>query len=536
MSGKNDDETLSEAERLISEYKNTSSTREKIKKIQAFNDLWDCANSEYYMYTGMLQGMQHVGLLPLIIESLTSRECVTMERVELQTLMLTELRMFFRCCMVAIPNPWLTHFSQFEGSVIEAFACSFDIIEEKSHEDYILQLQLGLLPVLGVVFNFFDMLNKAPQIIKRINIPKILDTVWAVSFTPLSQSLDAYDLRSTRNPRLLSDFPSIFSSLNTSVPSWYTTYHPAAIHRAVVRYGPKEIAQRMKELFEDPQTPSNRLNIETIGTILTQLTPVRPIAVELIKASLPCAFLHAYWTWLRKADELEEQDAAIEKLVFQTICGSWRFSPKTAEEKALFKRAVQDLLDEDYMSLIGRTLVVAQYEEDFMTTDFSALTELFDGVFKQVYGAKCEDRELWHGFSHVLNCARAYCRVHGDPPVLRRDTIYGYRAVTYLWHNLGMSIGVREDIWWNEFVWGKLPLEVRKMGCSWMKCPNFGMDYMDLVTAGPTPLVCSKCRAAFYCSIGCQKEDWNQGNHRRQCLGKGLSTTPSRGGIAKRDP
>lgn len=65
--------------------------------------------------------------------------------------------------MVAIPNPWLTHFSQFEGSVIEAFACSFDIIEEKSHEDYILQLQLGLLPVLGVVFNFFDMLNKAPQ-------------------------------------------------------------------------------------------------------------------------------------------------------------------------------------------------------------------------------------------------------------------------------------------------------------------------------------------------------------------------------------
>lgn len=105
------------------------------------------------------------------------------------------------------------------------------------------------------------------------------------------------------------------------MPSWYTTYHPAAIHRAVVRYGPKEIAQRMKELFEDPQTPSNRLNIETIGTILTQLTPVRPIAVELIKASLPCAFLHAYWTWLRKADELEEQDAAIEKLVFQTICG-----------------------------------------------------------------------------------------------------------------------------------------------------------------------------------------------------------------------
>lgn len=91
MSGKNDDETLSEAERLISEYKNTSSTREKIKKIQAFNDLWDCANSEYYMYTGMLQGMQHVGLLPLIIESLTSRECVTVRGTKTSGLLSPDL-------------------------------------------------------------------------------------------------------------------------------------------------------------------------------------------------------------------------------------------------------------------------------------------------------------------------------------------------------------------------------------------------------------------------------------------------------------
>lgn len=77
MSSQNYDETLNQAECLISEYRNTPSTREKIRRIQAFNDLWGSGDSGSDYLSRMLQGMRHVGLAPLIMESLTSRECVT---------------------------------------------------------------------------------------------------------------------------------------------------------------------------------------------------------------------------------------------------------------------------------------------------------------------------------------------------------------------------------------------------------------------------------------------------------------------------
>lgn len=77
MSSRTYDETLSQAECLLSEYKNISSTREKIRRMQAFNDIWESGDSGSDYPSRMLQGMRHVGLVPLIMESLMSREPVT---------------------------------------------------------------------------------------------------------------------------------------------------------------------------------------------------------------------------------------------------------------------------------------------------------------------------------------------------------------------------------------------------------------------------------------------------------------------------
>ncbi|KIO18595.1 hypothetical protein M407DRAFT_11804 [Tulasnella calospora MUT 4182] len=77
------------------------------------------------------------------------------------------------------------------------------------------------------------------------------------------------------------------------------------------------------------------------------------------------------------------------------------------------KRTVKELLEEDFMLVVGKYLIVAQHEERFV----------------------------------------------------EEGTRAGYRAVTYLWHNLGDMIGVREDISLEAYVWGTLPVQVRKMGC-----------------------------------------------------------------------
>lgn len=85
MSSNREGGTLSKAERLISEYRNTSSTREKVKSIRAFIDLWNLkpVGLEDSDCSEILRGMRHVKLLPLVMESLTSRERVTVRGTKL---------------------------------------------------------------------------------------------------------------------------------------------------------------------------------------------------------------------------------------------------------------------------------------------------------------------------------------------------------------------------------------------------------------------------------------------------------------------
>ncbi|KAG8942914.1 hypothetical protein FRC04_003314 [Tulasnella sp. 424] len=314
----------------------------------------------------MLQGMRHVGLVPLIMESLMSRERITPETVELQTLMLAELGFLFRCCAKDTPNTWPMHFSHVEAYLPGAFANLFELIEERSHEDYILQLQIGLLSTLGTMIQFFMLFDKTAQIIKRMEISKILDTLWGSCFAP-SRSLGA----STRNTILLNGTPWIIMALDVSMPSWYTTYNPASMNRAVARYGPERITLRMKEVCEDPETSTTDGNIKTVGILFGLIARNRSVAVQVLKAGLPKLFVGAYWTWLRRLKDDGDDEGAVArvtKLVFQTIHAllAGNFSTKTAEEESLLKRNVQDLVDNDLMLIMGRNLVVDQYEKDFI--------------------------------------------------------------------------------------------------------------------------------------------------------------------------
>lgn len=77
--------------------------------------------------------------------------------------MLTELGFLFRCCAKETPDAWPMHFSHVEASLPWAFANLFELIEERSREDYILQLQMGVLRALGMMIQFFMLFGKTPQ-------------------------------------------------------------------------------------------------------------------------------------------------------------------------------------------------------------------------------------------------------------------------------------------------------------------------------------------------------------------------------------
>ncbi|KAG8942915.1 hypothetical protein FRC04_003315 [Tulasnella sp. 424] len=357
-------ETRREAERLISEFRNATSTRDKSSRIHTFNKLWKSASSEGDNPPRKLRGMLHIGLLPLIMESLTSRELVTVETVELQALMLTALERFLRFCSQETPNPWPTHFSQFEASVPEVFVRSFKMIEEKIQERYIIPLQVGLLTTFLMVSEFFGNLDGNPQVIERIDISKILDTLWASGFAHMNPSPGA---SSARNSLFLGNYLSIVFALDKFVPSWDQTYRPASLTRAIARYGPERITDRIKEVCEDPQTPAKAINFKTIGAMIGLFMGNRAVAVETIKAGFSKTLIRAYWAWLRQTDEKRKgPEAELTKMVFQSICFLLQFSSKTAGHEALLKTTVQDLLDEDFMMIVGKVLVVAQYEEDFV--------------------------------------------------------------------------------------------------------------------------------------------------------------------------
>lgn len=66
--------------------------------------------------------------------------------------MLTVLRIFFQCCVREKLYPQ----QQFEASLPDVLARSFEMIEEQSDEDYILQLHFGVLTCLGGAINLFD--------------------------------------------------------------------------------------------------------------------------------------------------------------------------------------------------------------------------------------------------------------------------------------------------------------------------------------------------------------------------------------------
>lgn len=77
--------------------------------------------------------------------------------------MLAELGFLFRCCAKDTPNTWPMHFSHVEAYLPGAFANLFELIEKRSHEDYILQLQIALLNTLGTMIQFLMMFDKTAQ-------------------------------------------------------------------------------------------------------------------------------------------------------------------------------------------------------------------------------------------------------------------------------------------------------------------------------------------------------------------------------------
>ncbi|KAG8905117.1 hypothetical protein FRC00_013485, partial [Tulasnella sp. 408] len=76
MPSENEDETLRHAEHLITEYRNASSDSDRYHSLEKFMKLWNYPNEDYDRRPGMLRAMQHVGLLPLILEAMTVKKPV----------------------------------------------------------------------------------------------------------------------------------------------------------------------------------------------------------------------------------------------------------------------------------------------------------------------------------------------------------------------------------------------------------------------------------------------------------------------------
>ncbi|KAG8982383.1 hypothetical protein FRB93_008139 [Tulasnella sp. JGI-2019a] len=125
--------------------------------------------------------------------------------------------------------------------------------------------------------------------------------------------------------------------------------------------------------------------------------------------------------------------------------------------------------------------------------------------------------EPWKWVEKLLRCNLKALR-----PVLRRDFIgmLDYlRTVTTpqgqeflrFWTELAIAAGVSEQELRDDLERRRKVAANGLTGCSWYKCPLYAEE------CALETFVCTGCRMAMYCGLGCQERDWKEGMHVTKC-------------------
>ncbi|KAG9036169.1 hypothetical protein FRB95_009743 [Tulasnella sp. JGI-2019a] len=84
-------------------------------------------------------------------------------------------------------------------------------------------------------------------------------------------------------------------------------------------------------------------------------------------------------------------------------------------------------------------------------------------------------------------------------------------VVRNFWEGLGMVAKLSEQELRAELTRPQMEDMEDIVGCSWVKCPMYEQDF------AVETYRCAGCRSKIYCTLICQKRDWEEGGHRMQC-------------------
>ncbi|KAG8978209.1 hypothetical protein FRB90_008559, partial [Tulasnella sp. 427] len=341
MSSRSDDERLlRSSEVLLAQYQGTLQLRGKFSRLSAFGHLRDDSHE-----TGVLRVMEHPELVSVMLETLAAEEPVNEESIHLQTWMLMGIRIFCESCLAQKPKPPPLEIPQFKSALAKAIEKSFKMCEIGALELRTLPLGVEIMKTCGQACDFFDTFGQNARFFQDIRVPKLLDALWASTFAPTALAGPSDQMDSTGTVTLDDLFyfqKAIISAVARDVPLWKKLLQHS-VSRAVKDHGSEAMAHHLAKLCMRSDN-GNRLSI-LVGK----------------RFKFPCSCILAA---LREASPEEVAETGVigdensPRAVFESL---YAFIELMAEDAdgLLLEKTITELLEEDYLLVIGKYLVTA---------------------------------------------------------------------------------------------------------------------------------------------------------------------------------
>ncbi|KAG8978195.1 hypothetical protein FRB90_008576, partial [Tulasnella sp. 427] len=361
MSYQTDHERLRSSEVLLAQYLDTLQLKGKFSKLSAFGHLRDDSDEN-----GVLRVMEHPELVSVMLETLAAEEPVNEESIHLQTWMLMGIRIFCESCLAQKPKPPPLEIPQFKLGLAKAIEQSFNMCEIGALELRTLPLGVEIMKTCGQACDFFDTFGQNARFFQDIRVPKLLDALWASTFAPtaLAGPSDQMDSAGIVTLDDLFNFQkAIIIAVSRDVPSWKKLLQHS-VSRAVKEHGSEAMAHHLAKLCMSSNN-GNRLSVLVgVASLLELVAQYQPLRIDIIKASVSSSLVRAYWAALREASPEEVAETGViggknsPRAIFESL---YAFIDLVAEDAdgLLLEKTIIELLEEDYLLVIGKYLVTA---------------------------------------------------------------------------------------------------------------------------------------------------------------------------------
>ncbi|KIO22419.1 hypothetical protein M407DRAFT_28067 [Tulasnella calospora MUT 4182] len=272
------------------------------------------------------------------------------------------------------------------------------------------------------------------------------------------------------------------------------------LNRVLGRRGEKNVADRYKELATNAGK-GKLLDSESSWNLLAHLITVRSLQTRLLgEAEVHMSALETAWNEMSSlpadrywADEVARVIIISIAHIVAVIESPWK------------SKVIIDLMHHDSILLFGRAF--------FAPTDIIPWIDQIRGIFQDL-STYHEVRSLGQLELAQLQWAHVWRSLNSSQrSVTDEEQRPSREAAKQFWLGFG-----REALRISpERFWASLPNTSDIQACGRIKCPRFGDTWSGEWDTAVLPSYCTGCYKIIYCTVACQKLDWNDGNHKNVC-------------------